>query len=673
MNILLRLSIKHRILAGFGVLLFILTGISVSVLINQKLTEKNVFLLTQDIQPAVLATGELEYYLERSNSQLGFYLLTKEAAYKQEYFDALTALEAVLAKINAMSYVQENEPATAHLNEIMAGIKRYQDYQTELLGLATDVPKNMPALAIAMRKTNPLAQQILQFLSGMIQSETEEDVSAARRELLIAIGDLRYTYVNLMSVIRSYLVNRNEVNLGQMRLYMENIETTTQRVLKHKDDFNLDQEDAMQQYVDVAQKYMASVEETIKVQGSDKWRMDAYTIRNNIAPILSEISTHVSKLEGFLTDNINTTNKQLVTHTQGTSTFVLVLLVVGLTIGTAVALLITRMIVRPLDLAVKAMSDIAQGEGDLTQRLQEQGTDEISQLARGFNLFAAKMHEMVLKLTDITDHLAQASKRLTIVTEETQSGVDRQSKQTDQVATAVNEMSATGGEVAKNAHSAAEAAKLADNAANTGRQVVGETIDSIDNLAGEVDKAANVIDDLAKDSEQIGSVLDVIRGIAEQTNLLALNAAIEAARAGEQGRGFAVVADEVRTLASRTQQSTAEIQEMIERLQSGAKDAVKVMDVSRDKANTTVEQAAKAGTSLEEINSAVETINERNEQIASAAQEQSHVAEEVNRNVVEISEVTDLTAAGAQQTASASNELNELAGQLKVLVNQFKI
>ncbi len=673
MNILLRLSIKQRILAGFGVLLFILTGITVGVLFNQKLTENNVILLTQDIQPAVLAASELEYYLERSNSQLGFYLLTKEATYKQAYFDALTQLDAVIVKIKAMPYVQENVLAYEHLSKIIEGIQRYQTFQSELLGLATNVQKNMPALALANNETSPLAQQTLQFLSGIIQSETDEDVSESRRDLLITVGDLRYNYVNLINAVRSYLVNGNENTLAQMRVYMESTEDIAQRVLSHKSELNLDQEDAMQQFMEVKQKYIASVEKLIKLQSSERWRMDAYTIRNHIAPILSEISTHIGRLETYLTDNINMTNNELVTHTQSTSTFVLVLLFVGLAIGITVALVITRMIVGPLDLAVKAMADIAHGEGDLTRRLEEQGNDEISELARGFNLFAAKMHEMVSKLTEITGHLAQASQRLTVVTEETQLGVERQSKQTDQVATAVNEMSATGGEVAKNAQSAADAAKDADNAANSGRKVVGETIDSIDALAGEVDKAANVIDNLAKDSEQIGGVLDVIRGIAEQTNLLALNAAIEAARAGEQGRGFAVVADEVRTLASRTQQSTAEIQEMIERLQSGAKDAVKVMDVSRDKANTTVEQAAKAGSSLEKINTAVETINERNTQIASAAQQQSQVAEEVNQNVVEISEVTDLTAAGAQQTASASNELNDLADQLKILVNQFKI
>jgi methyl-accepting chemotaxis protein len=262
---------------------------------------------------------------------------------------------------------------------------------------------------------------------------------------------------------------------------------------------------------------------------------------------------------------------------------------------------------------------------------------------------------------------------LTVVTEETRKGADKQQQETDEVAIAVNEMSASGQEVARNANSAADAAHNADVAADNGRQVVGHTIEAIDSLANEVKEAGAVIDRVEQDSESIGGVLDVIRGIAEQTNLLALNAAIEAARAGEQGRGFAVVADEVRTLASRTQQSTAEIQSMIERLQSGTREAVNVMDQSRQMAENTVGQAAKAGTSLEEINAAVTSIKDLNSQIACSAEEQSSVAEEINQKVTRISDITDQTAAGAQQTSSASNELNQLAETLKSLVGQFKV
>ncbi|MCU7922437.1 MAG: methyl-accepting chemotaxis protein, partial [Candidatus Thiodiazotropha sp. (ex Dulcina madagascariensis)] len=269
--------------------------------------------------------------------------------------------------------------------------------------------------------------------------------------------------------------------------------------------------------------------------------------------------------------------------------------------------------------------------------------------------------------------LASAAEETSVVTAQTTAGINQQHTETDQIATAINQMNATVHDVAQNAVHAAEATRNADASSEEGKKVVDKTIEAINQLATEVEQAAKVIHELEQETENIGSVLDVIKSIAEQTNLLALNAAIEAARAGEQGRGFAVVADEVRTLAGRTQQSTQEIEEMISRLQTGANKAVQVMETGKTKTLVGVEQAAAAGKALETINAAVESINNMNTQIASAAEEQSSVTEEINRNITNISQVAEQTSSGAAQTAQASDDLARLAEQLKGLVAQFKV
>lgn len=344
-----------------------------------------------------------------------------------------------------------------------------------------------------------------------------------------------------------------------------------------------------------------------------------------------------------------------------------------LILGALIAIFIARQIVAPLKRAVDAMNEIAEGDGDLTQRLDESGNNEISRLAHAFNNFAEKVRGMVSQVYGSTTQLASAAEEMSLVMEETKRDTLQQQSETSQVVTAMNEMTATVQEVARHATEAASAASNADLASVDGKKVVLSTMNAIEALSSEVHSAARVISQLESDSENIGTVLDVIKGIAEQTNLLALNAAIEAARAGEHGRGFAVVADEVRTLASRTQQSTQEIQSMIENLQTGAQAAVKVMNESREKAEDSVSQAAKAGGSLEEITHSVSLINDMNTQIATAAEEQSAVAEEINRNIVNISEIVDRTADGANQTSIASEELARLAAQLQQLVNQFKV
>ncbi len=346
---------------------------------------------------------------------------------------------------------------------------------------------------------------------------------------------------------------------------------------------------------------------------------------------------------------------------------------VAILIGLGIAYLIAKTITLPLKNAVHAMHDIADGEGDLTRRLPQDGTNEITELAAAFNQFAAKVQVMVQQVMSSVEQISSASEEMSLITEETSREVVRQQSETAQVATAMNQMTATVQEVANHAALAASSAQQADKESVDGKAVMKKTLVTIQALADEMELGTEVIAALAQQSTQIGSVLDVIRGIAEQTNLLALNAAIEAARAGEQGRGFAVVADEVRTLASRTQSSTLEIQAMIERLQTGAGNAVKTMEKGRLQAQEGLAQATHAESSLEMISQSVSSINDMNLQIATAAEQQSCVAEEINRNVVNISQSADATAQGAKQTATAGDELAKLAAKLHSLVGQFKV
>ncbi|MFA0994954.1 MULTISPECIES: methyl-accepting chemotaxis protein [Pseudomonas syringae group] len=335
--------------------------------------------------------------------------------------------------------------------------------------------------------------------------------------------------------------------------------------------------------------------------------------------------------------------------------------------------LIVRSIVRPLRAAVAAMGNIASGESDLTRTLETHGKDEITELGGHFNAFIAKLRNVVSQLQSSSVALGLASTDLGSNAEQAQNRSQQQSQQMDLVATAVNEVTYGVQDVAKNAEHAASEMRDAESQAQQGQVNIDNSLRQIEHLSGTIGQAVEVMKSLASESTQIGSVLEVISSIAEQTNLLALNAAIEAARAGEQGRGFAVVADEVRLLAQRTQKSTAEIQAMIERLQKHSDAAVKVIGDSSRSSQLTIEQANQAGQSLSSISQALRNLNSLNASIASATLQQTHVVDDINQNVTQAAQLSQSTALAAEQSTSASLHLRGLSEELNTLLRQFRV
>ncbi|WP_417362058.1 methyl-accepting chemotaxis protein [Gallaecimonas pentaromativorans] len=356
----------------------------------------------------------------------------------------------------------------------------------------------------------------------------------------------------------------------------------------------------------------------------------------------------------------------------------IILLIVAVILGSLVVVAVVgtilgRGLVKPLLVIKENLDDIAAGEGDLTRRLPERSQDELGALARSFNRFVEKIHGLVRQITEMTGQLNNLVGDMADQAQRSEAAMNRQRHETDQVATAIHEMSAAASEVSTSAQGAATAARESSDVGKGAKQVVSRSIDSIHLLIGEISDSSQSLDKLNNDVQAIASVVEVIRSIADQTNLLALNAAIEAARAGDAGRGFAVVADEVRALASRTQQSTQEIQQMIDSLQQGTQQAVVTMGRSSETGQSTGVLANEAGQSLDAIAQLIETINDMNAQIASASEEQHAVAEEISRSMTQIAREVDSVADDAKGAAGTAKGLSGVTERLGNLVRQFRI
>lgn len=498
-----------------------------------------------------------------------------------------------------------------------------------------------------LQRAVSLAERLETLLNSIVSSSFEYRELKDKQSASLVTSEIENTFNDIKKSVKDVV---NELNLQDMAGIADEL----------TDSFS-----ALEDYITGSDKIFANKNNQLNAIAaatvSLKLAEDGISSANAILDTQVDLANKTTIATGALVE------KSVSDGTRNT----LVITLVSITLAIIIAWITLTSITRPLKRVNEMLNVVA--SGDLSRKLDESGNDEFAQLSRNCNLLIDSLRSLIQSIVSRSTQLATAAEQTSAVTAQSTTAIEEQRMQVEQAASATTEMSSTAQSVLSSANDALGEIKQADDEAERVKVISGRNRQTIELLANEVESASQVINKLQQDSASIGGILDVIRGIAEQTNLLALNAAIEAARAGEQGRGFAVVADEVRTLASRTQESTQEIQNMIEVLQGGAEKAVSVMDAGKKQATNCVEQSIQAEQALDTITHAVHEAFDRSSQIATAAEEQSVVAHEISENLESIVAIAEQTTAGSKQTAESSSEVARLAEELQQSVQEFKL
>ena len=668
-----RLSIRGLLVAGFGLVVIILIANSLLALRAMNLAAQEVATITEVDYAAISRVNRVEQLLQESAAFLGFYLMSEAEQHRATWISAMGQLDRESNLLLSDPVVAEDPDLALAAREVRSAIERFQGQQARLITVAEDAAENMPALAIANARVNPATREMSQLTDIMISVELDLPSFEQSLGRLTSLYDLRAASLQVTSNLRGFLAFPESAFEQNLRLYSDQANRITEQLLAQIDDLDFEQQDALEEFAEVLRGLNAALEDLVAVHGSDQAQQDAYLIRTEVGPLIMNARGHLQAISEAITERVDNDARNLSASMARAQVTQSILAAVGIVLGLSAAFVIILVVRRGLNASSEALGEIAQGDGDLSRRLGEHGLRELSQLGVAFNRFVGKIAGAVGEARKETHALGQSTSILHEQAQEARASVARQRDEIDRVATAINELQSSAEEIARNTVAASDSGQEVEAAVTSGMTVMEKNVASMAALLQTVEAAAATVAGLGEDSKQIGTILEVIRGIAQQTNLLALNAAIEAARAGAHGRGFAVVADEVRLLATRTQESTDEIDTMISRLQGSTKNAVGVMQQGRAEAGSTMTQTAEVQLALEKIQQSVGTIVDMTDQIAVAARQQSAVVEEINRNIVQISDGADKSARTADGVSAATEELKRVESAIQAALAQFRL
>ena len=670
-----KLTIKQKIRFGFGVIWAVLAIITIQAAINLSIVRSNVSEMVHQHQPVALAAKESAFLLEKSMNALSMYILVNDSKLLNNYQAGIEKVKINIrdAQNNLKKYGDDSSLLINKYSQLEKHMMQLEPLVEEVKVFQESRSKKFPAFEYVNNNMLGLANKMQQTLSLMINSEMTE-LSQEREHLLADLLELQKVWLNVTSSLRGYIGFRNLSMAEATDNYLNRFESLIQKVSQQSEvELTIEEEDGIGTLTTLYEDYREHYMVVKGIHGGEKWRMDAWLMTMQIQPLFESFDKELIDISEIAVGDVKEISEDLLQLSLNSIIILLLVSAFGQIAGMMVSRRVTNAVVSPINEISEAMKDISQGEGDLTRRLPVNSSDEMGQLAGHFNCFVNKIHSMLSQVASTVEQLETSSRDLLAITHQAKDGAQQQLLATGGLSSTMIDMTQKSKSVEDHSQNTSRATQQAAERIKESGEMVVSTSNQIQKLSlGMADMTASV-QLLREDSESIGTVVNVIREIAEQTNLLSLNAAIEAARAGEHGRGFAVVADEVRGLAHRTQESTVEIEKIIDKIRKATLSTVKVVESGQDSTKASCAAVSKTKEMLQPVVILMDDINQMSKQMSEAAHTQSVLAQEINQNITQIHDVTENAAQGANSTEQAGNNLQHLADKLEGLIHQFKI